>query len=190
MDPLTIGIAAVGVGMKIFGGMGASSAQSAAYAAQKDIASQEEGINAVKQQAMLVSANRSQLENFRNVQRVRAAGLNASVNQGAQFGSGIAGGQAQATDQGLFNSLGVNQAVQSGTQIFGYNNKISGDKMNIADDQSTAATDQGIANIGGALVGAAGTISNIYGAASSGVKNMNLGQNLFGGGSPTGYGNQ
>lgn len=85
----------------------------------------------------------------------------AAVNQGAQFGSGIQGGQAQATDQGLFNSAGINQNLEIGRNIFGLNDQISGQKSLMSQSQSAQATDQGIASLGGAVVKNAGMIGNI-----------------------------
>lgn len=188
MDPLTLGIGAVGLGLKIWGGMGAASAQKDSYAAQQEIARSEENIEGQKQQAFTLQTNRAQMENFRNVQRARMAGLNASVAQGASKGSGVQGGMAQATDQGGVNSLGLSQNLMTSQNIFASNISIDQDKIRIAGDQSTAATDQGWANLGGSIMGSAGTMANIGGAASSGIKSMNLGQGMFGGGSPSGYG--
>lgn len=188
MDPLSLGIGAVGLGLKIFGGFGAASAQSDAYRLQQQEAQQEMVIEQQKQQAFELQTRRSQMENFRNVQRARAQGLNSSVAQGANKGSGIQGGMAQAEDQGGVNNLGLTQNLGISRNIFAANQAINMDKIQIAGDMSTAATDQGWANLGGSIMGSAGTIGNIFGAAGSGIKSMNLGQRMFGGGSPSGYG--
>lgn len=190
MDPLTLGIGAVGLGLKLFGGLGASSAQSAAYGLQQQEAQSEMQIESQKQQAFTLQTQRAQMENFRNVQRQRAAGLNASVNQGAQFGSGMKGGQAQAQDQGGVNDLGMRQNLQISQNIFAQTQAINQDKIGISGYQSTAATDQGIAGLGGTLMSGAGTMSNIAGAGGAWFKNQNFGNNIFGGGSPSGYGTQ
>lgn len=171
MDPLTLGIGAVGLGMKVIGGFGAASAQSSAYALQQQEAQSEQQINVQKQQAFEIQTKRSQLENYRNVQRARAQGLNASVQGGAQYGSGVAGGQAQATDQGTFNNVGLGQNLLTSKNIFADNTAINQDKIGIAGYQSTAATDQGWANMGGALMAGAGTMSNIFGAGSASMSN-------------------
>src|SRR5258706_2000925 len=113
MDPLTLGIGAIGLGLQIFGGAKQASDTSAlaqkSYAINSQITGLEGQVNDQRRQAMELSARRQQLEIFRNTQRARAQGLAAATNQGAQFGSGLAGGQAQATDEGLFNIAGVNQ---------------------------------------------------------------------------------
>lgn len=190
MDPLTIGIGAIGLGLKLFGGLGASSATASAARLQQQEAQQENDIEGQKQQAFELQTRRSQMENFRNVQRARAQGLNAATTKGAEYGSGIQGGQAADTDQGNVNNLGMNQNLGISRNIFASTQIINSDKADISGYQSTAATDQGWANLGGSLMAGAGTMSNIFGAAGAGLKSLNLGQGLFGGGSPSGYGNQ
>lgn len=176
--------------MKLFGGMSASSDQSQAYQLQQQEAAEEQKINVQKQQAFEVQTRRAQMENFRNVQRARSMGMNAAVNQGAQYGSGIQGGQAQATDQGNVNNLGLNQNLMTSRNIFADTSAINSDKMQIAGLQSDAATDQGIANMGGALMGSAGTISNIFGAASAQMPNVpGSGSGMFFNNSPWKFGN-
>lgn len=123
------------------------------------------------------------MENFRNVQRARAQGLNAATNQGAQFGSGLQGGQGSAVDQGVTNALGINQNLQIGNAIAGYNQNISADKEQLASLGGQAATDQGIMSLGGAMMSGAGTIGQL--GKNAGGMQFN---NIFGGGSPSGYG--
>ena len=197
MDPVSIGLGLAGLGMQLFGGMGQANvaSQQAQISAQiagvsGNVATQEQAIQGQKQQQMTMEAQRSSLQNFRNVQQTKAAGMAAAVSGGAEFGSGIKGAQSAATDQGLYNQEGINQSFQTGTAIFGLNNKISADKIQMAQLQSQsallggqAATDQGIASIGGALLKSGPTI----GAFAKGVGGMNF-NGLFGGGSPSGYG--
>lgn len=172
MDPLTLGIGAVGLGMQIFGGVKASQAAQQAYGIQSNITNLDEQVNNQRQQQMTLSAGRQQMENFRNVQRARAQGLNASVNQGAQFGSGMSGGQAQAVDQGGVNNLGITQNLQFGQTMFGLDNQISGQKLALSGVQSSMATDQAISGIGSTLTKSAGTMSNIFSAGSSAASNI------------------
>ena len=183
MDPLTIGIMAAGFGAQLFGGISGAKVAGQQAQVSGDIAQQEQGINAQKMQQMTLQAGRMQLENFRNVQQARAQGLTSATSQGAQFGSGLQGGQAQATDQGMYNALGINQNLAIGQNIAGLNDKISGDKMMLASLGGSAATDAGIASLGGAMVQMGPTIGNI--GKSVGGINFN---GIFGGGSPSGYG--
>lgn len=193
--------------MSLAGGVGGAFGANSIAKVQQDEARQAQGIqqnisgletsaNAQRKQQMELEARRSSLEQFRNMQRVRAQGLNAAVQQGAQMGTGLAGGQGQATDQGLFNVSGINQNLQIGRSLFGIDDQITQQKQNLSNVQTAAniqlsglqsnqATYQGISQVGGALTKSAGTISNIFGGGSSGGGNFNF---LFGGGSPSGYG--
>lgn len=186
MDPLTLGIGAIGLGLKLFGGSQASgdASQIASYSAQNAVL--EGQVNNQKQIAMNLSAHRQVLEDFRNTQRARAQGLNAAVNQGAQFGSGLAGGQATTTNQGLFNAQGVNQNLQVGNSIFGYDAQESNNNVQIANLKGQQSTAEGLSNLGGSLFSAAGTIGKMGQSVTGGSNN--LGSFFMGGGSPSGYG--
>lgn len=182
MDPISLAIGAVGLGMQIFGSVGASSAAHRQAEISQDVAKQEQGINDAKQQQMELEGKRANIETSRNVQRARAMGIAASVNQGASTGSGLQGGLAQSTDEGLFHMQGVNDALSFGRQINVFNQNISNDKQQMASAQADAATSQGIASLGGAVMKA----GPIIGQVSQGFGN--IGNKFFGGGSPSGYG--
>lgn len=182
MDPISLGLGIAGLGMSLFGGIKGAQVAGQQAEVSQDEARQEQNINNKKQQQMNLEASRQQTENYRNIQRARAQGVNAAVQGGAQFGSGLSGGQAQARDQGGVNSLGISQNLQFGNTIAGYTNTISGDKMQMASLGGQAATDAGIASLGGALMKAGPTIG-AFG------KNAGASGGLFmGGGSPSGYG--
>jgi len=197
MDPLSIAFMGVGLATSIFGGMGQSDVakQQAQVAKQQaalsaDEAQQEMGINTQKQQAMELDANRRLMENFRNVQKTKAMNLAAATNQGAQFSSGFAGGQAGAQDQGNVNALGINQNLQIGRAIGVFNNNISQDRIKnaalggqMADLQGQSAKYKAISNIGSTIMGSAGTFGNVAGAAG-GFASKAAG--LFSGGSLSG----
>lgn len=197
MDPFTLAFAAISIGGKI-GQMFTSSQQSDVAQQQaklsQDEAQQELGINQQKQQAMELDASRRQMENFRNIQRARAQGVNAAVSQGAQYGSGLQGGQAAAQDQGQVNALGISQNLQIGRAIGQFNNNISNDKMQnaalggeMANLQGQSAMYGSIASIGSSLMGMGSTPSNVMGSMGSFATKAT---NLFSGGSLSGgFGN-
>lgn len=184
MDPISLGIMAVGLGMSVFGGIGSSGASAKAAEISKDEAMHEQQINSIKQQQMDVEARRTNLQTIRNNQQARAMATEAATNQGAQFGSGLQGGLAQIQDQTLYNMQGVNYAQAFGKQIFAQNNAISADKMQMAGVQSDQAQYAGISSIGGAIMKA----GPLIGGLSKGFGSMNLGSPFMGGGSPSGYG--
>ena len=179
MDPISLAIGAVGLGMQIFGGMGQASASKEAAKISQDEARQEQGINDQKQQAMELSGRRQQMEIIRTNQRARAQALETGVNQGAQFGSGLQGGLAEVTDQSLFNLVGVNSALETGRNINQYNNNITQDKYAMAKAQSSSAQSAGYASLGGALLKAGpiiGQISQGFGG-SKGIGSFSNGGN-------------
>jgi hypothetical protein len=164
MDPLTLGLSAVGFGMQVFSGLsGAGHAKQAANI-QKQIQQQEMAANDVRRQQFEMQNRRQTLEIFRNSQRARAQAMAVGVNQGAQFGSGVAGGQAQIYNQSLYNAQGVHQNAVLGGNLFAINNNISGYKQQLADVQGSMAEDQAWGQLGGSLMKNAGTIGNIGGA--------------------------
>jgi len=162
MEPISVGLGIVGLGMQLFGGFAGAGVAKQQAQVSEEIAQDEQKINIQKQQQMQLQAQRSNLENFRNVQKAQAQSLAAATAQGAQFGSGLQGGQAQIKDQGLYNALGVNQNLQIGQNIFGINSDISAKKEQLASLGGQAATDQGIASLGGAIM-KAGPIVGAFG---------------------------
>lgn len=153
--------------MQIFGGLGQASAAKASAMASQQVAQLEMKVNDQRRQAMELSANRQQLEIYRNNQRLRAQATQAAVSQGASRGSGLQGGLAQVNDQSMWNGLGVNQNLEIGRNIFGLNDRISQQKALISGYQSQAATSAGISNLGSAVMGSAKFGSALYGYATA-----------------------
>lgn len=164
MDPLTLGISAIGFGMQVFGAFGAAGDAKQAAQIQKQIQEQEKASNNVRREQFEMQYRRQTLEVFRNSQRARAQAAAVGVNQGAQLGSGVAGGQAQIYNQGLYNAVGLHQNAALGSRLFGINDAISGYKQQLADVQGSMASNQAWQQLGGSLIGNAGTIGNISGA--------------------------
>lgn len=173
MDPLTLGIAAVGLGLQVFGGASAASKAHEAYGIQQKITGLEGQVNEQRRTAMELSARRQSMEIFRNNQRARSLAVNNATNQGASYGnsSGLPGGLAQVADQSMFNLQGVNQNLELGRNIFGLDGQISQQKLALTGVQGEMATDQGIAQLGSSITGSAGTLGKIgqygYGKVSS-----------------------
>jgi len=161
MNPLEIGLDVVGFGMQAFGAFGAASAAHQEADISKGIAADEQQISDQKRQQMELEARRSTLQQFRNIQRLRAQATAAAVNQGANFGSGLKGGLAETTNEGLFNAQGIQQNLKFGENIFNINSDISSKKMQLADVQASMATDQAWMSLGGALMKNSGTIGNL-----------------------------
>lgn len=158
MDPLTLGIAAVGLGMQLFGGAKQSAIAKESAQVSQDMAMQEQAINRAKVRQMEMEGRRMQMENIRNTQRARAMAVQAGVNQGAQFGTGLLGGIAGVQNKGAWNMQGVQFGLDFGREVAGYNDKISADKMQLAQLGSQSAQASGWSSLGGALLKAGPTI--------------------------------
>lgn len=161
MDPISAGLGVVGLGMQLYGSLSGSSDARRASEINQQIAGDEGQINEQKRKAMELSGRRQQLEVMRNNQRLRAQATNAATNQGAQFGSGLAGGLAQIQDQSFFNLQGINQNLEVGRNIFGINQDISQKKQQLASIQGDMMTDQAIGSLGGALMKMGPTIGGL-----------------------------
>lgn len=163
------GISALGLGLSLFGGVDQAKAAKEyaqkSYAVQQQISANENLVNDQRENAMQLNARRNSLEQFRNTQRMAARASAAAVTQGAQFGSGLAGGLGQIQAQGAYNVQGLNQNEQIGENIFGLNRTISGEKLQLAQLQSqygqTSATNQGFSSLGGSLMSLAGPASRL-----------------------------
>lgn len=174
MDPISIGLGAVGLGFQVFGGLSAADHAEEQAKISQQISAEEKKVNEQKRLQMQLSARRQQLEIFRNMQRARAQGQNAATQQGASLGSGLQGGLAQVAAQSFFNAQGINQNLEIGENIFGLNNNISDLRARSSEVSSSAAADQGLASLGGSIVkagpivGAFGRNIMSYGSGSGG----------------------
>jgi hypothetical protein len=108
-------------------------ASQASLTINQGIVGQQKEIETQKRQAMEVDARRQQLEIIRGQQRARALGLTNATSQGSSKGSGLQGGYGQASGQAGTNLVGVQQALQSGENIFNANAAITGFNSQMAD---------------------------------------------------------
>jgi hypothetical protein len=175
--------AGVGLGLSIFGSMSAADEAKKSAQASQAIGGYEMDINEQHRQAMEIDAKRKQMEVFRRQQQVQSMALTNATSGGAQFGSGLAGGEAQIRGEAGSNLLNIDQNLTIGRNIFGLTSQIDQQKILQAQYQSSQATDQGIASIGSSLLGASSKIGNLGDTFSSGFKSFTSG---FGSGDPNG----
>lgn len=182
---LSSGIGGLGILGSLVGGIGsaATSSEISGVEQQKanvsmNTAGLEMQQDTVRQQAMEMSARRSQLEDVRNTQRARANAMAADVNQGANQGTGAKGGLASVTNQGYYGLQGINQSLQSGEQMFSLNKSVDQNKITMAQLggqesslQSQAAMYGGISSLGGSFIKAGPTLGNIFGGSGGGGTN-------------------
>lgn len=183
MDPLTIGISAVGLGLQAYGSFSAAGKAKEAYNIQSQISGLEGQVNNQRRDAMELSARRQSMEIFRNNQRARSMATNNATNQGANYGnsSGLAGGLAQVDAQSTFNLQGINQNLEIGRNIFGLDDQISKKKLALSSVQSQMMTDQAIGQLGGSITKSAGALSSVgqfgYGQLGGGFNLSGVGFN-------------
>lgn len=170
MDPFTLMMGA-SVVMSAYGAYTSTQGAQAASQAQQQEVQGEMAVESQKHDLMELQANRSMMEVRRRGQQAAAAGLFASVSQGAGIqGSGLAGGEAQVSAQSATNMVGINQNLEIGENI--YKDTIAIDQAKIAAAQagSTIATGQGISSLGSSLFqasGAMGRLSQGFGSSNS-----------------------
>lgn len=148
------GLGAAGLGLSIAGTLSGMSEAKQQSQLSMGVAQGQENIDALRQQQMQLQSSRQSMENLRNTQKALATGKAAAANQGALYGSGYAGGQAQATDQGGWNALNINQNLEIGNQIFAQDQTIDQEKIQEAQVAGKQATSQGEMAIGGDVLSA------------------------------------
>jgi hypothetical protein len=177
MDPITGIIAAAGIGMQLagiggglFSGMGmAGIAKQQAQLSMQNTALEGEQ-NFFRRLAMQISSRRQSMETTRRTQLAQSQSLAAATNQGAQFSSGLAGGEATVTSAGALQQQTTNQQLGIGNQLFDIQGQITQNQMalaglggQMANLQGQADIFKGIGALGGSLTGSAGPMGNILG---------------------------
>jgi len=153
----------IGMGTQAFGLSGQSKEAAQATAIQQQILGTDEKINDQRKQAMILDANRKQLQVARNVQMARARSQAIATNQGAQFGSGEAGALAGEEAEGAYNSLGISQDLAIGKKIFSLTNIEDQLKSQLAGVQTSEANYGAISALGGDIAGISMSFAKLFG---------------------------
>lgn len=191
MDPITLGIGAIGLGTSIYGMFAAhgdqkrlQQMQQADQALQQQKFGLEQNVNDQRQSAMELSARRQNVETFRQSQQLQARSVFASTSQGAGYGSGAQTGAASTQSQGAFASQGINNNLQIGENIFSLDRKISANNAQSSALKSQESlvkgdisNDQQWSSLGNSIMGGAktlGQVGNYLGGAVTGsMTNLN-----------------
>lgn len=193
MADISAAMSLVGLGMSFFGNKKKSDATAAMAGvaqnqanASMEIANLDKQVNAQRQQQMVLTANRQQLQVIRNSQLARSMALTSASGQGAQFGSGLAGGYGQISGDTNTNLLGIHQNLAIGQNIFGLDNKIDDQKIllaqygaDMAKLQGKAAAGAGLASLGGDVGKAAGPLGSLFGSVGGNKDTTNGMQSTF-----------
>lgn len=135
----------------------AGQAQQAAI--QKRMAKQQAHFSkkaeSAREQQMLLESNRQKRQAFRESLLARATALSVGVAQGAQHGSAVQGGMAQATATGRQTQQTSNAAANLGSQVFQANRQYADATMKgqigMADAGKTIALGGMISSFSGAF---------------------------------------
>lgn len=160
------GIGLVGLGIGLYGMLGAQKAAKQESAISMQEAGVEEQQNRVRQQAMQLDAAHKRVTIAQQTQLAMAQGKAASVASGAgimgaNVSSGYKGGQGQAEAKGAYNTLGINQGEELGNQMFNLTDQLDQYKIQMMQAQSKQATNQGWINFGESVLGSAGNIAKL-----------------------------
>lgn len=153
--------ALAGLGLSAVGAFDQYGAAKQTAAASAQTAQLEMQQNAVRQQAMHVASRRQSMQTLRQAQQAQAQNLASATSQGAQFGSGLAGGQASASGQAGNNLLGINQNLEAGDKMFALSSQIDQQKIAMANAQSQSAFGGALGGLGGDLSKAIGPMMNL-----------------------------
>jgi hypothetical protein len=148
-----IGLA--GLATDIFGTEQASKYAGQVTQANINIAGIQQQENEQRRLAMQINANRQQTEQIRQGQLKASQAQAAAVNQGGQFSSGAAGGQAQIAGQTAYNLEGIGQNLQIGNTLFDLSNQQSQQEILRFQAQSQEEAAKATSSIGGDILSAA-----------------------------------
>lgn len=166
-NPIALAAGLAGIGLSIFGGTSQAGIQKEEAGVSAEIAGYEEQINKQRQNLATLTYRRQGIENMRKVQQSRSLARAAGVQGGAQFGSGVAGAEAQASAEGAFNTQDLAESYKIGQNIFGLTSSIDKDQIRLAQLGGQASTYGGVSAIGQGLTSGAmalGRLSGGFGA--------------------------
>lgn len=149
----------LGSGISLVSGIMGSAAQSEMVAKQAAASTRAEN---AREQQMRLDSHRQRRQAVREGLLARSMSLTAGVSQGAQYGSGVAAGLAQATSGAAENVQAISSNETLGGRVFQANRDYY---QATSEGQAKVAMWQGIGSIGGALSSNAGAIGRIGGQA-------------------------
>lgn len=155
-------IPAIGIGLQGIGLIGqVTGASEQSRLAQEQLALQKQ-VEQQRQQAMELDASRRKMEIIRNQQRARSMALTVSNSQGASQGSGLAGAYGQISGVTGTNLTGVNENLQIGRNVFGFNSQITDVRSQMAENESQMAMWKGISGLGGSILNNQGFLNSQF----------------------------
>lgn len=147
MAALSTIIGAVGLGLGAVGTVtqmiGSAQASEASKRAER-----------IRERQMNLESSRQRRGIIRQALRARSMALTTGSDQGAMFGSGLAGGLGQIASSATGNIQGVNQSAELGTSMFRTNEQITS-------AQELASFGGGLSSLGSSLFSSSDTLGRI-----------------------------
>jgi len=189
MDPFSLALGVVGLGVQLFGSRKTTQATKEASAAQQRQIQLEQQNEAIRRQTMELDFRRNSLEAVRRQQRARALALNNATTQGAsgRGSSALGGGMGQIAGEFGTNLQGLSQSVLAGRQTFDINSQISQSKIQQVQAQERMQEGQAMGQLGSTLINSIGPMKQLTGLQSitgnrtTGNFFMGAGRNWYGG---------
>ena len=161
MAALTTIIAAAGLAVAGFGAYEQYQGQKRASDSSQQVVDAQQAIEKQRLKQARLDAERKKRELVRQQIAARQFALSTTTNQGANYGSGLAGAYGGISGRTNVNELGVNQNLEIGTNIAGYNSDIFNAYRSSAAAGATTALGGGLETIGGAILRNAGQLAQI-----------------------------
>ena len=153
MPAITSILLAAGVAATAAGAVGGAVTAGKVATQNQAIAGDQMKIEEQKRMAMELDARRRELEVYRSVQRAKSIALTNATMQGANMGTGLLGGQAQARQAGAEDLTSIGQNLTIGRTMSDLNTDISQHKMTLAGLGADQSLYSGIGSVGSALLG-------------------------------------
>lgn len=156
---MSAAIGFIGQGISLVSGIMGAQAQANMVAQQAAASTRAEN---AREQQMRLESHRQRRQAVREGLLARSMSLTSGVAQGAQYGSGVSAGLAQATSGAAQNVQQISSNETLGGRVFQANRDYY---KATAEGQAQMAMWQGISSIGGALTNSAGALARLGGQA-------------------------
>lgn len=131
--------------------------------ASRNISSEQQNQETIREQAMNLDARRRQRNIIRQGLIAKSQALAVGTSQGAANSSGMQGAFAQIQGETNWGLQGVANSLNFGSQMFASNRKILDYRKDEASAGAEGALGAGLSSLGGKISGSATGLGNIFG---------------------------
>ena len=158
-----LGVSVVGMGMQWGAIKNEVEDAKAAQNAEAGVIGTEQEINQQRQQQMKLEYNRYQMQQIRNLQLQRAMAITSATAQGANFGSGLPGGEAQGSGQVANNLRNATQNFEIGNKIFSLEDTMAMYRLQEVTAKTDMEKDKAQQELGGMVSSLGGPLGKLAG---------------------------